>query len=123
MKNKLYTVLDKRKWLIQVLMVTSYVVFLWHHSENSPLAVAAAFVLASSVFAAGFLILEKTERSHAKDSQRLLDQRDSSSPHWDGLVRYTDDIEPRLRLLQARIAQDQYEVNRLLAEKDQLTGT
>jgi hypothetical protein len=43
----------------------------------------------------------------------LQDQCDSASPHWDGQVRCADDIEPRLRLLQARIEQDRQEVNAL----------
>jgi hypothetical protein len=63
------------------------------------------------------LFFHKTEalnKSHAKARQLLQDQCNSGSPHWDGRVRFPLDIEPRLRLLQARMVQDQQEVNELL---------
>jgi hypothetical protein len=65
-----------------------------------------------------FLILEATYRSHAKALKFLMDERNSSSPHWDGQVRSDADIEPRLKLLRDRIAQDQAELDWIGAEPD-----
>lgn len=124
MKDKLYDFLDKRLLLINFGMIASFSVIILAKG-NKPVQIAAACVLMPSVLAAGFVIQEATNRFHAKARQRLQDQRDSASPDWDGLVRLRRDIEPRLRLLQARIEQDRQEVNALcelssrIAESDQ----
>ncbi len=125
MKDKLYDFLEKRSLLTTFGMIAGYSVIILAQ-DNKPVQIAAfACVFMPSALAAGFVILEATNRSHAKARQRLQDQCDSASPDWDGLVRLRRDIEPRLRLLQARIVQDQQEVNELcelsrrIAESDQ----
>jgi len=123
MKDKLYDFIDKHHTLLSICLFAGVFGMIFA-GNNKQLVAVILFLLYSPVLCAlMFHMAEGEARSYAKARQRLQDQRDSASPHWDGLVRYAKDIEPRLRLLQARIARDQYEVNRILAEKDQLTGT
>jgi hypothetical protein len=125
MKDKLYDFID-RHYLV------FYCTFLFAFISSLAVIRAtprAGLILCSlGVAAMCALFFHKTEafnRSHAKARQRLQDQCDSASPDWDGLVRLRRDIEPRLRLLQARIEQDRQEVNALcelsrrIAESDQ----
>jgi hypothetical protein len=65
---------------------------------------------------ASFLILGATYRSHARALQSLMDKRNSSHPHWDGHVRSHADLEPRLKLLRDRMAQDQAELDWIVAQ-------
>jgi hypothetical protein len=113
MKDKLYDFID-RHYLV------FYCTFLFAFISSVAVIRAtprAGLILCSlGVAAMCALFFHKTEafnRSHAKALKRLQDQCDSASPHWDGQVRCADDIEPRLRLLQARIEQDRQEVNAL----------
>jgi hypothetical protein len=113
MKDKLYDFID-RHYLV------FYCTFLFAFISSVAVIRAtprAGLILCSlGVAAMCALFFHKTEafnRSQAKARQRLQDQRDSASPHWDGTVRSVEDIEPRLRLLQARIEQDQKEVSAL----------
>jgi hypothetical protein len=97
-------------------MLASWLFFMFNIS-NRQLMGPAVIVMTTFGCVACFLILEETNRSHAKALQLLEDQRNSSSPHWDGYVRSAKDIEPRLKLLRSRMAQDQSEISRILAEK------
>ena len=113
MKDKLYDFID-RHYLV------FYCTFLFAFISSVAVIRAtprAGLILCSlGVAAMCALFFHKTEafnRSHAKALTRLQDQCDSASPDWDGLVRLRQDIEPRLRLLQARIEQDRQEVNDL----------
>lgn len=126
MKDKLYDFLKKRLNLFMFLIIVTPVLgATGAATKNEPLTQAAAVVMALLCITVVLFDTESTLRSHAKARQRLQDQRNSASPHWDGQVRFPQDIEPRLRLLQARMAQDQQEVNELLelsrriAESDQ----
>jgi hypothetical protein len=113
MKDKLYDFID-RHYLV------FYCTFLFAFISSVAVIRAtprAGLILCSlGVAAMCALFFHKTEafsRSQAKARQRLQGQRNSASPHWDGQVRFPQDIEPRLRLLQARIEQDRQEVNDL----------
>jgi hypothetical protein len=125
MKDKLYDFID-RHYLV------FYCTFLFAFISSVAVIRAtprAGLILCSlGVAAMCALFFHKAEafnRSQAKARQHLQDQRNSASPHWDGIVRLRRDIEPRLRLLQARIEQDRQEVNDLcelssrIAESDQ----
>jgi hypothetical protein len=114
MKDKLYDFLEKRSLLTTFGMIAGYSVIILAQ-DNKPVQIAAfACVFMPSALAAGFVILEATNRSHAKARQRLQDQCDSTSPDWDGLVRLRRDIEPRIKLLETRMKKDQEEMNYLL---------
>jgi multidrug resistance efflux pump len=64
-------------------------------------------------------MLEDADRKYKKARQLLKDQSDSSSPHWDGQVRYVQDIEPRLQLLKTQILQAQLEIKRIQIAMEQ----
>jgi hypothetical protein len=118
-KNKLYDFLDKRTNFIVILMIATF--FLGLYNINNEVLVKV-FILGSVVpcfLACVFLMLEDTDRKYKKARQLLKDQSDSSSPHWDGQVRYAQDIEPRLKLLQDRIEQDQLEIRGIQIAKEQ----
>jgi hypothetical protein len=126
MKDKLYDFLNKRLNLFMFLVIATPVFGVTGTvTKNELLTQTAAVVMALLCITAVLFDIESSRRSHAKARQRLQDQRDSASPDWDGLVRLRRDIEPRLRLLQARIEQDRQEVNDLcelssrIAESDQ----
>jgi hypothetical protein len=114
MKDKLYDFID-RHYLV------FYCTFLFAFISSVAVIRAtprAGLILCSlGVAAMCALLFHKTEafnRSQAKARQRLQDQRNSASPHWDGQVRFPQDIEPRLRLLETRMKKDQEEMNYLL---------
>lgn len=114
MKDKLYDFID-RHYLV------FYCTFLFAFISSVAVIRAtprAGLILCSlGVAAMCALFFHKTEafsRSQAKARQRLQDQRNSASPHWDGQVRFPQDIEPRLRLLETRMKKDQEEMNYLL---------
>ena len=117
MKNKLYDFLCKHKTFINVFGIAAWLCFVFNLPTNKPVAVAAAVFMIVFICVASFLILETTYRSDAKDFakalQFLMDKRNSSSPHWDGHVRSHADLEPRLKLLRDRMAQDQAEVDHI----------
>jgi hypothetical protein len=126
MKDKLYDFLKKRLNLFMFLVIATPVFgVIGTVTKNELLTQAAASVMGLLCITAVLFDIESSRRSHAKTRQRLQDQRDSASPDWDGLVRFPQDIEPRLRLLQARMEQDRQEVNALcelssrIAESDQ----
>jgi hypothetical protein len=114
MKDKLYDFID-RHYLV------FYCTFLFAFISSVAVIRAtprAGLILCSlGVAAMCALFFHKTEafsRSQAKARQRLQGQRNSASPHWDGQVRFPQDIEPRLRLLETRMKKDQEEMNYLL---------
>jgi hypothetical protein len=117
MKNKLYVFLNKHRAIILVLMITSWLFTIFQLSNSSLSGVGLIFMIVLAGLAI-FLMIEDTNRKHAKAIQFLMDQRNSSSPHWDGCVRSAKDIEPRLMLLRDRIEKDQHEVNRLEQTKN-----
>jgi hypothetical protein len=129
MKDKLYVFLKKRPNLFMFLVIATPVFGVTGTvTKNELLTQTAAVVMGLLCITAVLFDIESSRRSYAKARQRLQDQRDSASPDWDGLVRLRRDIEPRLRLLLGRMAQDQQEVNDLryrcelssrLAESDQ----
>ena len=116
MKNKLYAFLDKHSAFISVFGMASWLCFVFNLQTNQPVAIAAAVFMIVFICVASFLILEATNRSHAKALKFLMDERNSSSPHWDGHVRSDADIEPRLKWLRDRIAQDQAELDWIVAQ-------
>ena len=114
MKDKLYDFLKKRLNLFMFLIIATPVLGATSAAtKNEPLTQAAAVVMALLCITAVLFDTESTLRSHAKARQRFQDQRNSASPHWDGQVRFPQGIEPRLRLLQARIEQDRQEIDAL----------
>jgi hypothetical protein len=115
MKDRLYDFLDKRITLAKFLMIAGYTCVLLTPTTNKPILAAALVFMLVPTSALFFLIFESTRRSHKKALQHWLDQRNSASPHWDGLMRSNEDLEPRLKLLRDRIAQDQAEFNRIVA--------
>ena len=115
MKNKLYDFLDKRRNLVYVLMLAAFTCSAYNSNNIDALATKAAVVITALAFCACvFLEIEETNRKHAKLWQSLQDQRNSSSPNWDGTVRCIADLEPRLKLLQERMLQDQREIDHIL---------
>lgn len=122
MINKLYNFLAKRSWFISFSVLASWVCFLFTLHANETVAAAALVVMCVSVTFACVLIWGNTAKSHARALQFLMDQRNSSSPHWDGQVRSAQDIEPRLKLLQDRVEQDQLEMNRIHLELIRASG-
>ena len=116
MKNKLYAFLCKRKTFINVFGIDAWLCFIFNLQTNKPVAIAGAVFMFVYICVASFLILEATNRSHAKALKFLMDERNSSSPHWDGHVRSDADIEPRLKLIRDRIAQDQAELDWIVAQ-------
>jgi hypothetical protein len=108
MKNKLYDFLDKHKAFINVFGMASWLCFVIN-LYNKPVAIAAAVFMIVFFCVASF----STYRSHARALQSLMDKRNSSHPHWDGHVRSHADLEPRLKLLRDRMAQDQAEVDHI----------
>ena len=122
MKDKLYDFINKYYMLFCcTLLFSSYsgIVVI----KSRPLTGKILLLLGFSVMCAlAFYVIVTANRSYDKELQLFLKQRDSTSPRWDGILRFPQDIEPRLRLLQARIVQDQQEVlelSRLIAESDQ----
>ena len=113
MKNKLYDFLDKHKAFINVFGIAAWMCFVFNLQANKPVAIAAIAVLMIVFCVASFLTLGAAYRSHARALQSLMDKRNSSHPHWDGHVRSRADLEPRLKLLRDRMAQDQAEVDHL----------
>ena len=114
MKDKLYDFIDRHYLVFYCTFLFAFISGL-AFIRATPRAGLILCLLGFATMCA--LLFHKTEaldRYHAKARQRLQDQRNSASPHWDGQVRLPQDIEPRLRLLQARMAQDQQEVNELL---------
>jgi hypothetical protein len=114
MKDKLYDFID-RHYLV------FYCTFLFAFISSVAVIRAtprAGLILCSlGVAAMCALFFHKTEafsRSQAKARQRLQGQRNSASPNLDGQVRFPQDIEPRLRLLETRMKKDQEEMNYLL---------
>ena len=116
MKNKLYAFLGKRKTFINVFGIASLLCFVFNLQSNKAAEVAITAVFMIVFCVDSFLILEATNRSHAKALKFLMDERNSSSPHWDGHVRSDADIEPRLKLIRDRIAQDQAELDWIVAQ-------
>ena len=116
MKNKLYAFLGKLKTFLNVFGVAAWLCFIFNLQTNKPVAIAGAVFMCVYFCVLSFLILETTNRSHAKALQLLEDQCNSSSPHWDGHVRSDADIEPRLKLLRDRIVQDQAELDWIVAQ-------
>lgn len=114
MKDKLYDFINRYYLLFY------FTIFLTFVSSVAVVRTTprAGLILCSlGVAAMCALLFHKTEafnRSHAKALQRLRDQRNSGSPHWDGQVRSSLDIEPRLELLRARMKKDQEEMDYLL---------
>jgi hypothetical protein len=115
MKNKLYDFLDKHSAFISVFGMASWLCFVIN-LYNKPVAIAAAVFMIVFICVASFLILGATYRSHARALQSLMDKRNSSHPHWDGHVRSHADLEPRLKLLRDRMAQDQAELDWIVAQ-------
>jgi hypothetical protein len=115
MKNKLYAFLGKRRMLLSGLLLATWVFMLFNSGSRQilGLGIMIFFVLVCLIV---FLNFEDTNRSYAKALQLLEDQCNSSSPHWDGHVRSDADIEPRLKLLRDRIAQDQAELDWIVAQ-------
>jgi hypothetical protein len=114
MKDKLYVFLKKRLNLLMFLVIATPVFGVTGTvTKNELLTQTAAVVMVLLCITSVLFDIESSRRSYAKARQRLQDQRDSASPDWDGQVRFPQDIEPRLRLLQARIEQDRQEVNDL----------
>ena len=105
MKNKLYAFLGKRKTFINVFGIAAWLCFIFNLQTNKPVAIAGA------VFMFVYICV-----SYAKALKFLMDERNSSSPHWDGHVRSDADIEPRLKLIRDRIAQDQAELDWIVAQ-------
>jgi hypothetical protein len=122
MKDKLYDLTDKHHTLLGVCLFAGLFGIIFT-SDNNQVAGSILLLLYLPAFCAlMFYQLVSIDRSHVKARQRLQDQRNSASPHWDGQMRFSQDIEPRLRLLQARIEQDQQEVlelSRRIAKSDQ----
>ena len=116
MKNKLYAFLCKRKTFINVFGIAAWLCFVFNLQSNKAAEVAITAVFMIVFCVDSFLILEATNRSHAKALKFLMDERNSSSPHWDGHVRSDADIEPRLKLIRDRIAQDQAELDWIVAQ-------
>jgi len=115
MKNKLYDFLHNHNNLLYWLMVAAYMCSLYNLNNSDALALKASVVIFCLIFCAFvFLLIEKTNKKHAKLWQSLQDQRNSSSPDWDGTVRCIADLEPRLKLLRERMMQDQREVDHIL---------
>jgi len=122
-KNKLYDFLDKHNNLVYVLMLAAYMCSIYNLNNIDALALKASVVICYLTFCAiVFLQIEETNRKHAKRWQLLQDQRNSSSPNWDGAVRRAADLEPRLKLLQKRIGQDLDEVKIILTLQEQEEG-
>ena len=116
MKDKLYDFLDKRSFLFALwVLATPILGVIGTATKNELLTKLAVTVMGLCCIAVVFLVDESTRRSHKKALQLLQDQRNSASPHWDGLMRSNEDLEPRLKLLRDRIAQDQAEFNRIVA--------
>jgi hypothetical protein len=113
MRNKLYAFLDKRRTLIKLLIFAAWLCFLLTLENNRPVALAAFMVQFVFMTFALFLAWEQQSRNRVKALQSFMDRRDSSSPQWDGNVRSFYDLEPRLKLLRDRIAQDQDEVDEI----------
>jgi hypothetical protein len=112
MKDKLYDFLDKRRFFFALgVLATTILGVIGAATKNELLTTLAVAALGLCYIAVIFLVDESTRRSYKKALRLLQDQRNSASPHWDGLVRSNEDIEPRLKLLRDRIAQDQREVN------------
>jgi hypothetical protein len=121
MKNKLYDFLDKRRDLVFVLMVVAWAYLIFNTNNiDTPAVKAAAVIIGLAACAAVFLEFEDTNRKHAKLWQSLQDQRNSSSPDWDGAVRCIADLQPRLKLLRERMMQDQREVDHILTIQKQI---
>ena len=126
MRDKLYDFLNKRTGLFLFLFAAGISCGIAGGIQDNYLLVKIGAALVGLCYIVIVILVDGSmRRSHAKARQRLQDQRDSASPDWDGLVRLRRDIEPRLRLLQARIEQDRQEVNALcelsrrIAESDQ----
>ena len=126
MRDKLYDFLNKRTGLFLFLFAAGISCGTAGGIQDNYLLVEIGAALVGLCYIVIVILVDGSmRRSHAKARQRLQDQRDSASPDWDGLVRLRRDIEPRLRLLQARIEQDRQEVNDLcelssrIAESDQ----
>jgi hypothetical protein len=114
MKDKLYDFLNKRTGLFLFLFAAGISCGIAGGFQDNYLLVKIGAALVGLCYIAiVFLVDGSMRRSNAKARQRLQDQRNSASPHWDGTVRSVEDIEPRLSLLQARIEQDQKEVSAL----------
>ena len=116
MKNKLYDFLGKHKAFINVFGIAAWLCFVLNLQANKPVAIAAIAVFMIVFCVDSFLILEATYRSHARALQSLMDKRNSSHPHWDGHVRSHADLEPRLKLLRDQMAQDQAELDWIVAQ-------
>ena len=117
MKNKLYDFLDKHSAFISVFGIAAWLCFVFNLHANKPVAIAAIGAVFMIVFCVdSFLILGATYKSHARALQSLMDKRNSSHPHWDGHVRSHADLEPRLKLLRDRMAQDQAELDWIVAQ-------
>jgi len=112
MKTKLYNFLDKRRRLINFLLIVGFCIYLFIPDALG--TKVASIFYSPVVFASLFLIWEDQAKEHEKARQHFIDMRDSSSPHWDGQLRSARDIEPRLKLLKARIEKDQQEIERIL---------
>jgi hypothetical protein len=125
MKDKLYDFLNKYYTLLSIWLFASLFGIIFA-GENKRLAMAIMLLsffpgfcaLMFHMAEAGIRSRAKVRQEYAAWHQLYLDRLNSSSPHWDGLVRSDKDIEPRLRLLRARMEQDQDEVKSLLAWKD-----
>lgn len=121
MKNKLYNFIDKYYTALGVCAFASLFGMILA-GDNKQLGAVILLLLYFPISCAlMFHMAEATVRSHEKARQEYaawhrlyLDKRNSGSPHWDGQVRSPLDIEPRLKLLRARMVQDQQEVNELL---------
>lgn len=108
MKNKLYDFLGKRRMLLIGLLPATWVFILFNRGSHQIVGpgIMIFLVLACLV----------PNRSYAKALQLFDDQCNSSSPHWDGHVRSDADLEPRLKLLRDRMAQDQAELDWIVAQ-------
>ena len=73
MKNKLYAFLGKRKTFINVFGIAAWLCFIFNLQTNKPVAIAGA------VFMCVYICV-----ADAKALQSFMDERNSSSPHWDG---------------------------------------
>jgi hypothetical protein len=120
-KNKLYVILNKRRNLITVLIFLLFFLGPFIVATNNEVLIKVLVIglVVPLYLACGFLILEDADRKYKKARQLLKDQSDSSSPHWDGQVRYVQDIEPRLQLLKTQILQAQLEIKRIQIAKEQ----
>jgi hypothetical protein len=121
MKDKLYNFIDKYHTALGVCALASLFGMILVGDSKQLVAVILLLLYFPIVCALMFHMVEATVRSHEKARQEYaawhrlyLDKLNSGSPHWDGQVRSSLDIEPRLKLLRARMEKDREEINYLL---------